>query len=206
MTRPVTRGAQGGLKPPCKNCRPPWRNVLDVVWNYSTQSKNFGPSQKTLHHPWCPKLVTGLLMTSNTRSPGLVLGFEFKSTFLTAFDHPEKERLAACLLHDIDIAVVCFIWWNLLHLTENTVLEIAPRKYTTICVLVFMILWDTSVFVTKVCYLKFTISILWNRSQLAACFAAVRFKKWRVNCLVKRTGHCRGDWRRRTNSKLSFAK
>ena len=132
MTRPVTRGAQGGLKPPCKNCRPPWRNVLDVVWNYSTQSKNFGPSQKTLHHPWCPKLVTGLLMTSNTRSPGLVLSFEFKSTCLTAFDHPEKERLAACLLHDIDIAVVCFIWWNLLHLTEN-IRDSSTKIYNNLC-------------------------------------------------------------------------
>jgi len=25
--------------------------------------KNLGPSQKTLRHPWCPKLVTGLLIT-----------------------------------------------------------------------------------------------------------------------------------------------
>jgi len=23
--------------------------------------KNLGPSQKTLRHPWCPKLVTGLI-------------------------------------------------------------------------------------------------------------------------------------------------
>jgi len=26
--------------------------------------KNVGPSQKNLHHPWCPKLVTGLIITA----------------------------------------------------------------------------------------------------------------------------------------------
>jgi len=31
--------------------------ILDIV------QKNFGPSQKTLRPSWCPKLVTGLIMT-----------------------------------------------------------------------------------------------------------------------------------------------
>jgi len=26
--------------------------------------KNVGPSQKTLRHPWCPKLVTGLIIAA----------------------------------------------------------------------------------------------------------------------------------------------
>jgi len=41
--------------------------------------KNLGPSQKTLRHPWCPKLVTGLIghslkfgTLSETSSPHLV--------------------------------------------------------------------------------------------------------------------------------------
>jgi len=39
---------------------------------------------------------------------------EGKSTFLTAFEHREK-RLAACLLHNVFIAIVseCFVIWEL---------------------------------------------------------------------------------------------
>jgi len=51
----------GGEKPPNKIFRPPWKNVFDIVKNYWTWFKNFGPSQKTLRPAWCPKLVTGLL-------------------------------------------------------------------------------------------------------------------------------------------------
>jgi len=49
------QGGAGDASPPCKN-------VLGVVENDGTYSslKNLGPSQKTLRHPWCPKLVTGL--------------------------------------------------------------------------------------------------------------------------------------------------
>ena len=41
----------------------PLKNMLDIVWNYWTWFKNLNPSQKTLL-PWCPKLVTGLAITT----------------------------------------------------------------------------------------------------------------------------------------------
>ena len=53
LIRPVTRGA----KPTLKNFSPRWKNVLDIL-----QLKNLGPFEKTLRPPWCPKLVTGLLL------------------------------------------------------------------------------------------------------------------------------------------------
>jgi len=41
IDRPVTRGRMGE-KPPKKNVRPPWKNLLDVVQNYWTQLKKLG--------------------------------------------------------------------------------------------------------------------------------------------------------------------
>lgn len=38
---------------------PPWKNVLDRLWNYSSLFKNLGPSENS-SLPRCPKLVTGL--------------------------------------------------------------------------------------------------------------------------------------------------
>jgi len=54
MHKPVTRGCAGRRSLPCKIFRP--KNVLGHSW------KNLGPSQRTLRHSWCPKLVTGLVM------------------------------------------------------------------------------------------------------------------------------------------------
>jgi len=34
--------------------------------------KNLGPSQKTLRHPWCPKLLAGLLMANGSTARGLL--------------------------------------------------------------------------------------------------------------------------------------
>ena len=66
LTRFVTRGAQGG-KAPLENFSP-WKNVLDIVYNYWTQFKTFGPSQKTLRPSWRLKLATGLGLTRSAVS------------------------------------------------------------------------------------------------------------------------------------------
>jgi len=34
---------QGGFAPPYKFFRPSWKYVLDILWNYWTCSKKFGP-------------------------------------------------------------------------------------------------------------------------------------------------------------------
>ena len=60
VTRPVTKGGEVPLE---KLSPPPWKNVLDIAWNYWTKFKKFGPLSEN-SSPWCPKLVTGLLVTS----------------------------------------------------------------------------------------------------------------------------------------------
>ena len=46
--------------PSYKILRLPWKNVLIIGQTIGHSLKNLGPSQKTLRHPLCPKLVTGL--------------------------------------------------------------------------------------------------------------------------------------------------
>ena len=41
----VTMEAAGGASSSCKKFRP-WKNVLDIVWNYRTELISLGPSQK----------------------------------------------------------------------------------------------------------------------------------------------------------------
>jgi len=62
VTRPVTRGAQGGEAPPRK-ILPPLEKCVGHSSNYWTRYKNVGPSQKTFRPSLCPRLVTGLHVT-----------------------------------------------------------------------------------------------------------------------------------------------
>jgi len=55
--RPVTRGE--GAKP-THLFVPPGKIGWAYLKTIGHSLKSLGPSQKTLRHPWCPKLVTGL--------------------------------------------------------------------------------------------------------------------------------------------------
>jgi len=57
--RTVTRGSAGRANIPLKF--PPLEECV------GQSLKNLGPSQKTLRHTWCPKLVTGLLCPDGPR-------------------------------------------------------------------------------------------------------------------------------------------
>jgi len=64
VLRPVTRGSRGSKTPLEKFSLP-----LEMCWTYfeaiGHSLKNFYPSQKTLCSPWCPQLVTGLLILTH---------------------------------------------------------------------------------------------------------------------------------------------
>jgi len=63
MTRPVTRGAQGG-ESPLEKCSSPLEKLCWTSFKTFGHSSNIlGLSQKTLRPSWCPTLVTGLFMT-----------------------------------------------------------------------------------------------------------------------------------------------
>jgi len=70
------------------------------------------------------------------------------------------------------IMVPAFIWCNLLDSTEN-IKYYFSKIYSNVCTVSFIILWKTSVLVTKVCYLKFAMlwfcEILWYLSKLRFC-------------------------------------
>ena len=55
-------GAQLGEVSPYKIVLPPGKMCWAQVKTIGQSLKNLGPSQKTLRHPWCPKLVTGLVI------------------------------------------------------------------------------------------------------------------------------------------------
>jgi len=54
------QGAQGGRSPPHKIFRLPGKTCWTKFKTIGHSSNIFGPSQKTLRTPWCPKLVTCL--------------------------------------------------------------------------------------------------------------------------------------------------
>ena len=60
LLRPATRGAHGGSNPckffgpSVKMCWHSWKS-FDIVWK-------FGPLSEIPHHPWCPKLVTDMVL------------------------------------------------------------------------------------------------------------------------------------------------
>jgi len=62
LSRPVIRGVQGAKPPlekfslPLEKCVGHSLKMLDIV-------QKFGPSQKTLRPSWCPKLVTGMVLS-----------------------------------------------------------------------------------------------------------------------------------------------
>jgi len=59
LVSPVTR-EHGRLRPPAKFFAPTGKMFCIQVKTIGHSFKNLGPSQKNLHHPWCPKLVVGL--------------------------------------------------------------------------------------------------------------------------------------------------
>jgi len=55
--------------------------------------KNIGPSQKTRHHPWCPKLVTSLYPTRRdvVRRSRKIWRMQRKSISTAAIGKPERQ-------------------------------------------------------------------------------------------------------------------
>jgi len=92
LNRPVTRGA--GKRSPPRKISPTWKMCWTWFKSIGHNSKNLGPSQKTLRPSWCPKLVTGLVLNKYVLwvwSDNFNAGF-FVSFIVTVFV-PDIERI-----------------------------------------------------------------------------------------------------------------
>ena len=80
--RPITRGDAGGRITPYKFFRSPWKNVLDIVWNYWTYFKKIGPFSENLSPPLVSQAGYGPGHSNNNSLCHLALTRKIRLSYL----------------------------------------------------------------------------------------------------------------------------
>ena len=111
------QGGRRGRSPPYKIFLLLWKNVLSIVENYWRHSlKNLGPSQKTLRHPWCPKLVTGLFVTKINHWHHIVCKAGVESLKIWTKGTLENLKVGVSMVwgeqNAISMTAATSVWWT----------------------------------------------------------------------------------------------